>query len=383
MIDAIYFDGSSARRLPVTLVIHKRVVSVRGDGVRRSIRLSGLDISERLQHAPRILRFPEGDFLEISDRALDHMLAANRYREPWVVRWQQNWPLSLLALITLLAVLASGYQWGLPWAADKVAQHLPVSIEKTIGDGELKLIDSQYMTPSKLDIADQERLQGLFAQLKQPRGEKTAYRMVFRHSEVGPNAFALPNGVIVMTDQLVLLAHDDQAVLGVLAHELGHVQRRHTLRGLLQTLGVGVVLNLFIGDVSSILAAVPTFLLDQKYSRDFEREADQYAIDMLHANRVPLSPLAALFEKMRDADGHEDEPAADGKKSEQHADRAGTAPDDSAEDEDEDDDEPEAAPTAPGAPGKGKAKREARTEFFSSHPSDRERIARLRAADGK
>ena len=215
MIDAIYFDGRSTRRQPVTLIIHKRVVALRGAGIRRSIRLSQLDISERLQHAPRILRFPEGDFLEISDPALDKMLSANRYRDPWVVRWQQNWPLSLLALISLLAVLAAGYQWGLPWAADKVAQHLPASIEKTIGDEELKLIDARYMTPSKLDSADQERLQGLFSKLKQPRGEKTAYRMVFRHSEVGPNAFALPNGVIVMTDQLVLLAHDDQAVLEI------------------------------------------------------------------------------------------------------------------------------------------------------------------------
>lgn len=371
MIDAIYFDGRSTRRQPVTLIIHKRVVALRGAGIRRSIRLSQLDISERLQHAPRILRFPEGDFLEISDPALDKMLAANRYRDPWVVRWQQNWPLSLLALISLLAVLAAGYQWGLPWAADKVAQHLPASIEKTIGDEELKLIDARYMTPSKLDSADQERLQGLFSTLKQPRGEKTAYRMVFRHSEVGPNAFALPNGVIVMTDQLVLLAHDDRAVLGVLAHELGHVQRRHTLRGLLQTVGVGVVLNLFIGDVSSVLAAVPTFLLDQKYSREFEREADQYAIDMLHANDLPLSPLAELFEKMRDADEHESGAASAGKQSDKQAGRTDSAADEHEEVE------------APTTPSKGKPKRDVRTEFFSSHPSDAERIARLRAADAK
>lgn len=370
MIDAIYFDGCSTRRQPVTLVIHKRVVSVRGGGIHRSMRLSRLDISERLQHAPRILRFPEGDFLEISDPALDHMLAANRYRDPWVVRWQQNWPLSLLALIALLAVLAAGYRWGLPWAADKVAQHLPTSLEKSIGDGELTLIDRKYMTPSKLDTVDRERLQRLFAQLKQPRGEKTAYRVVFRHSEVGPNAFALPNGVIVMTDQLVLLAHDDQAVLGVLAHELGHVQRRHTLRGLLQTLGVGVVLNLFIGDVSSVLAAVPTFMLDQKYSRDFEREADQYAIDMLHANRVPLAPLAGLFEKMRDASEQQAAAAADTESNRQ------SAPADGADGADEQD-------RAPTVPGSGKARRDTRTEFFSSHPSDRERIARLRAADGQ
>src|ERR1019366_6498522 len=99
-----------------------------------------------------------------------------------------------------------------------------------------------------------------------------------------------PNGAIVMTDQLVQMAGNDQAVLGVLGHELGHLQRRHSLRHLLQALGVGVVLNLWIGDVSSALAAMPTFLLDQKYSRDFEREADQYAIDMMHVNNVPLAP---------------------------------------------------------------------------------------------
>jgi Zn-dependent protease with chaperone function len=366
MIDAIYFDGRSARRYPVTLIIHKRVVAMRGAGIRRNVRLSQLDISERLLHAPRILRFREGDFIEVSDPALDTMLAVNRYRDPWVVRWQQNWRLSLLALVSLLALLVAGYQWGLPWAADKTAQHLPASLEKTIGDEELKLIDAKYMTPSKLDPADQVRLQGMFSALIQPRAGKTAYRLVFRHSEVGPNAFALPNGVIVMTDQLVMLARDDQAVLGVLAHELGHLQRRHTVRGLMQTIGVGVVLNLFIGDVSSVLAAVPTFLLDQKYSRDFEREADQYAIDMLRANAVPLSPLAALFEKMRDADERGNQASSIHESADEPA---------GSTDDDEDEEEP------PVAPGKGKAKRDIRSEFFSSHPSDDERIARLRAAD--
>lgn len=353
MIEATYFDGRSTRRQAVTLVIHQRVVVMRGAGIRRSIRLSQLDISERLLYAPRILRFPDGGFIEVADPGLNHVLAANRFRDPWVVRWQQNWALSLLALIALLAWLIAGYQWGLPWAADKLAQHLPAALEKKIGDAELALVDAKFMTPSRLDPLDQARLQQLFSALKQPRGERTAYRLAFRHSEVGPNAFALPNGVIVMTDQLVLLAHDDQAVLGVLGHELGHVQRRHALRRLLQTLGVGVVLNLFIGDVSNALAAAPTFLLDQKYSRDFEREADQYAIDMLRANGVALAPLAELFEKMRGAQSEQAAPAAG-------------------------DDADGAAP--PAKPGK--AQRIRQSEYFSSHPSDDERIARLRAADG-
>lgn len=363
MIDAIYFDGQSTRRQPVTMLIHKRVVSMRGTGIHLSVRLSRLGISERLENAPRIVRLPSGGFVEISDVAgFDKMLAKNRYREPWVVRWQQNWPLSLLALVSLLTALIGGYHWGLPWAADKIAQHLPASIEKKIGDTGLAMADENYMQPSKLDVVDQVRLKRLFSELKQPRGEATPYRLEFRSSKMGPNAFALPNGVIVMTDELVALAQDDNAVLGVLSHELGHVRHRHSMRRLLQALGVGVVINLFVGDVSSALAAVPTFLLDQKYSRDFEREADRYAIDMMQASALPLSPMAALFEKMHALHDEEDDAAEKTQPKSAKNDKRKRA-NGGSRDEEEDDDAP--------------------LDYLSSHPSDAERIAKLRAADAK
>ncbi len=369
MIDAIYFDGESTRRQQVVLMIHKRILALSGEGVRHSVRLSKVTVSERLEHAPRILRLPGGGTIEVSDRRLDKMLRKNGYREPRVVKWQRNWPLSLLALISLLATLIAGYQWGLPWAADRIAQHLPASLEKKIGDEELKLIDATSMEPSRLDPTVQARLRQRFAALKQPRGEKTPYRLEFRYSKIGPNAFALPNGVIIMTDQLVNLANDDHAVLGVLGHELGHVERRHSLRRLLQTVGVGMVINLWIGDVSSVLAAIPTFLLDQKYSRDFEREADQYAIDMMQANALPLSPMAHLFEKMGAMHQHEEEEET----LPQHADS-----------EDVSDEEVETVPTdEQGEQNEQGPRRPKSLDYLNSHPSDAERIARLRAADAK
>lgn len=367
MIDAIYFDGQTTRRHAVTVVIQKRVVSMRGEGIHRTVRMSQLDISERLAHAPRILRFPDGGFIEANGPDLEKMLTANHYREPWVVRCQNNWHLSLLALVCLLALLIAGYQWGMPWVANRVAEHLPRSMEKAIGDHAMIIIEEKLMQPSKLGTADQARLQGLFAQLKQPRAEKTAYRLEFRDSLIGPNAFALPNGVIVMSDQLVQLAANDQAILGVLAHELGHLQRRHMLRRLLQALGVGAVLNLWVGDVSSVLAAVPTFFLDQKYSRDFERESDQYAIEMMQANSLPLSPLADLFEKMKD-----------GKRAKR---TTALAADKNSEMRDEDADEDDDASPGQNQAGRTYSKNRAVSDYFSSHPSDDERIAQLRAAD--
>jgi len=365
MITAIYFDGQSARPHTVTVLIHRGVVAISGEGIRRSIRLSKLDVSERLDNAPRILRLPDGGAVHSTDTGLDRLLRKNGYREPRVVRWQNNWSMSLFALISLSVLLIAGYQWGLPWVADNVAQHLPASLEKRIGDEQLQLIDDGYMEPSRLGPAEQARVRQLFAQLQQPRGEKAAYRLEFRSSKMGPNAFALPNGVIIMTDQLVTLARNDHAVLGVLSHELGHVQRRHSLRRMLQALGVGAVINLLVGDVSSVLAAAPTFLLDQKYSRDFEREADRYAIEMMRANRLPLAPMADLFEKMALAHAHDDgEEGADSSAAEEWEDEDGGA-----------------APQQP--PSKGKARRNRSMEYLSSHPSDEERIARLRASDAQ
>ena len=99
---------------------------------------------------------------------------------------------------------------------------------------------------------------------------------------------------------------------------------------------------------------MPAILLQQKHSRDFEREADRYAIDMMLANGEPLEPMAALFERMS---------------------MHGASPQPAADDEEEDEEEEQAPAPAPS----GNAP--SLNNYFSSHPSDAERIATLRAAD--
>jgi predicted Zn-dependent protease len=116
------------------------------------------------------------------------------------------------------------------------------------------------------------------------------YRLEFRFApRVGPNAFALPSGIIVMTDELVGLSEHDEELVAVLAHEIGHVRGRHALRQLLQTAGVSAITFAIVGDVSSISAiagAVPA-VIEAKHSRDFEREADAFARQWMQTNGVP------------------------------------------------------------------------------------------------
>ena len=164
-----------------------------------------------------------------------------------------------------------------------------------------------------------------------PEAEAPSWRLVFRSSRVGPNAFALPSGDIVMTDQLVALLGDDQAVMGVLAHELGHLHRRHLTRRIVQSSAVAATTWLVFGDISSIMTTLPTLVLDMKYSRDAEYEADDYAVAMLRHNRIDPSHLAAAFAKL--------------------------------------DKEVDASATTP-------------SPYLSSHPASAERIARIRSSQG-
>lgn len=115
---------------------------------------------------------------------------------------------------------------------------------------------------------------------------------------MGPNAFALPNGDVVIFDQLIRLAENDDEVAGVIAHELGHVAHRHGLRQLIQSSVVSFVVGIYLGDVSSVAASLGALVLESRYSREFEFEADAYAARTMVAAGRGTEPLAAMLERL-------------------------------------------------------------------------------------
>jgi Zn-dependent protease with chaperone function len=145
--------------------------------------------------------------------------------------------------------------------------------------------------PSALAPERQTELQGIFRGMAASVADGHQFRLELRRSKaIGANAFALPSGIVVMTDELVALAQDDNELRAVLAHELGHVVNRHALRMLLQSSAVALLALFTLGDVStatSLVTAVPTVLLQTGYSRELESEADRFAYAWMDAHRVP------------------------------------------------------------------------------------------------
>ncbi|MGK5057801.1 M48 family metallopeptidase [Janthinobacterium sp. LB2P49] len=290
-----YFDGQSSRLYHVTLSVRDGVAVLAGD-IERSCPLGELHVSERSSHAVRKVSFPDGAYLEIADQAaFNDMLHDTGHRDGWVVRLQQSWRGALLATVATILALWLSYQYLLPVVAKAVAFAIPQSVERRLGQGVLDFLDQHVFEASKLDGARQQALRSQFARLATPGDSTPEHRIVFRKSKIGPNAFALPSGDIVLTDEMIELLPDDQAIMGVLAHELGHLQQRHLTRRIIQTSAVGAGAALLFGDVSTVVATVPPLLLDLKYSRDVERDADDYAIAMLRQNGIALEHLAQVF----------------------------------------------------------------------------------------
>lgn len=299
-VEAVFFDGSSARRHAVRLTLSGESLHMSGASASRQAPLAGLRVSEPMGAAPRLITFADGGFCEVRDHAaLARLLAAAGHSDRAHVRWQFDWRMVLATCLSFVALVLAGYFVGLPLAARFAAPAVPEGIVKLMSEQTLEFIDDHLMTPSKAPAERTEALARRFAAMRAPFGEPVAHRVLFRDGgPVGANAFALPDGTLVVTDDLLKLAGDDDEVIAVLAHELGHTAHRHGLRMLLQGSAVGMFLTFYVGDVSTLLAAAPAALLQARYSRGMENEADAYGAAMLRENRLSPELLATMLERL-------------------------------------------------------------------------------------
>ncbi|HZO10327.1 MAG TPA: M48 family metallopeptidase [Myxococcota bacterium] len=305
MVRARYFDGRTSRAREVVLRPQGTLLVVEGEGVRALVPPQQVRVGESLGRAGRRLGLPGGASCEVEPGPeLDLLLELLGHRDGRVSRWQRSLRIALASAVATLAVLGAGYRWGLPWAAARVARALPEAWVQQLDTHTLDTLDENVFGPTALPREARERVAARLAALRPARGELPPHGLHFRAGgSLGANAFALPGGEIVVTDELVLLSERDEELLGVLAHELGHVHERHALRGVIQSSVVGALVAVWLGDVSSLATALPAAVLDARYSRDFEREADDYAAELLRANGADPIAFAEFLARLEAADG--------------------------------------------------------------------------------
>ena len=311
MTNAYFFDGLGARLHEVELASSGGALLLRG-AVERSYPLSGVELAEPFAGAPAVLYLPDGARCEVNDPAAHGWLADTLgYRKSRVVRWQEHTGAALACLVLMGLLFGATGKWGLPAASERIAAALPADVDRSLGANTLAVLERQNMIkPSRFS---DERLAQLEAIKQSVTPPGMRLRLLVRDSaQFGPNALALPDGTIILTDQMVKMIvgegeldeYASAALAGILAHEAGHVRMRHSARSLTRASLTAALSATLFGDFSAVAAGAPALLMNMKFSRAMETDADNFAIETLRARGISLAPMAEVFEHLG-----KDEPA--------------------------------------------------------------------------
>ncbi len=301
-----YYDGRSSDRVPVVATLAPGLLEVRGEGVDLSFPLSSVTVTEPVGGVRRVLRLPGGGMCAFEDESFPGQVAAAQGMKagpPLLHRWEKSLVCVAVALLASAVIVAAAVRYGVPALARRVAFLLPAQVETRLGEESLAVLDRIAFAPSGLPAERGDEIREIFRDVAREASIGGKSRIVFRKGgPLGANAVALPAGIVVVTDELVALAGDDEEIAAILAHEAGHVRGRHGLRHLLQNSMTVLLVSAATGDlasISSLAAAAPTLLIDAKYSRDFEREADSAVARYLAARDMPPRRYADILGRLQ------------------------------------------------------------------------------------
>ncbi|RMX03055.1 peptidase M48 [Corticibacter populi] len=322
---ALWFDGLSSAGQPVLLMMEPHAAGPQLLVQALAPGAEGLRLAHAQVQWPQT--YGKGDMqqrltvdlgahgsLEVQNACQWHAAYAQaggrpRMAERLQTRWRVLLGFTALALLAVFVFL----RYGTPAAATQLARLVPIGWETRLTDETLTRLDVHVLAPSRLEPSRQQQLRARFEalrqavppQLKRYGSYQPVWRMEFRRG-LGANALAFPGGLMILTDEMVELAqHEglgDEALMGVLAHEMGHVLHRHSSRQLIEQGVLGGMLSLAMGDVSGWVALAGTGLTSLAYGRRHEREADCFALALLRHQRLSPLPLARLLGRMTQVD---------------------------------------------------------------------------------
>lgn len=305
-IPGFFFDGQSSKRHTAHLVTQGQGdYAVHYDDQIKRYDAAELQINPRLGNSARLISLPAGAQFETDQQEAVDLLRRRMPRQPHSLSWlhglESRWQWVLGSVIVLFFAVYLGVQHGIPWTAKRIVSLLPDATGRVIGEESMRFLDNAGLDASGLSPARQQALQDHFAPMLAAH-PKLTLTVHFRDAPgIGANAFALPSGDMVFTDQMIEMAQNDDELSSILAHEIGHVYHQHSLRRIVQSSMVYWGVMTLTGDLSGAsdtLAAAPAYLFDLSYSREMETEADEFALMTLKQQGIAPIHFANIMQRI-------------------------------------------------------------------------------------
>ena len=267
----VFFAAMSAKEIPgeIELLAQSATIYSKGNIVCSNINIQSIQNNEDI--------YLENGFLFVLESSLpseqEKLLSNNLSRS---IKWLETFSLSKAILLSAaLVFFFFVFRYSLNLAIPFVVNVFPATWEQEIGENTYNAMRKTVFQKSDLSRLSIERLREKAAELARINGFNSP-KITFHASDlIGANALAFPGGPIVVTDDLVILLQSDELILSVIAHELAHIQERHSLQQIIEVVGIAAVASVVLGSDDTLLeeaSVVGVNLWANKNSRGFEKK---------------------------------------------------------------------------------------------------------------
>ncbi len=298
-----YQQGGNASVYPADARLYGDTLTITIDGDDQSLSRTaraGWHFGADIPGLPVELRFADGAVFTPTD-------AAFRWSHPgrrgsWLTSIERNAPAVVAAALLVPLLMWWVVAIGMPAVAVRTVAFIPERIPQEMGHQALVILDRLYLDPTELDSRQQQQVRRVWDRaLVALHLDSLNYRLQFRASaQFGANALALPDGTVIVTDELVRrLDQNSDALLAVLLHEIGHVENRHSLKLVAQSVAVSLFFAVFLGDIEGageLILGAGSSLMQNAFSREMESEADEFAFSSLEHLQISPAVFAIALE---------------------------------------------------------------------------------------
>lgn len=328
MIKGAWFEKDSSAKVLAELYLSDNSFQIRsGEQIIHSGDLEELSFSDRVGSIDRKVYIQDqGVFQTAENDTIDQWLKHSQKAQcsrasSWFHRLETHWGVIISSAVMVGLLTVAMFVWGLPAGSKYVAASLPNSFAETLSTHTLDVMDKAFFKRSELTDEQQAKIIDHFdKKLTSVYSGKHNLKLHFRNVGGLANAFALPSGDIVITDELVERLKAPGQLDSVILHEIGHVHYHHGMTRLVHSSAIGVLLLAIMGNdealLQELLVSFPIFLMQQHYSREAEIEADEFAFAKmveLGVDPIRFAEALELIVAEEDdslADSHQEKPAS-------------------------------------------------------------------------
>lgn len=299
---AVFYDGNSStpQQIEVSLDLYQETICFESaDGQKHNWlikkitfdkRVTGLHLdygTDLIQH----IKIEDSNFIE----------AIQLFRkDKGQIGWYQKLidlgiTLHLTIAIGILAIIGLCYVYVIPWVGEKSVALIPEDYDNQLGSSAW--LENDYFVT--IDSSKTKTLNAFAKQLDLKNTKKLKFTVV-KSNEI--NAFALPDGNIVVFTGIIEEMKDYDELVGLLGHEASHVNNRHSMKMLCRSLSGYLFVSLILGDVNGVMAVIGdnvNSLQSLSFSREFEHQADSEGFKILTKNKVNPQGMSNLFQRLQ------------------------------------------------------------------------------------